>query len=101
MLIFPTKTDGAGDFYVIRDITQISDVLEIELNSSIMQLAPEFILEKLAELVYGDSSKWYLIADSNKVKYPANWVAGDVIDLPNIVDAPTASNETTRVFKNQ
>lgn len=98
MINFPTKEDADGIYFSIRIPNVTAEFVEVELNASILAVAPGFVLEKLAEIVLGDASKWHLIEENNVVKYPGSWAIGDVVRIPNIRDAEIDQLETVRVF---
>jgi len=83
MLVFKTELNWRGDVYpIIIQKDENSDYAEIQLNESILQVSRNFILTKLAELLYRDPYKWNLIAQANELKHPADWMAGDIVRIP-------------------
>jgi hypothetical protein len=70
----------------IRELKSYDDTIEVTITESVTKLAPHSTLRVLANVVYGDASKWYLIADANAPLDPSTIKAGDQIKIPRNPD---------------
>lgn len=85
MISFPTKTLDDGEvIHVIKRGFGSNTTVEVELNDAIERMSMDFILHSLSYEVYKTHTSWDVIMNSNLPKHPAEYKAGDLVQVPVI-----------------
>lgn len=100
MSVFRTiELDDGTEVPALRDRIFKREFVFLTINEPLYELAHGHILEKVAELIYDDSNKWYLIYDNNPIKHPSEWNKGDELRIPVLGVTDIAKRVTKRIFR--
>ncbi len=97
-LYFPTKIDINGEeLPMIRKPGKAASSFTVEINQTVENLLPGFVLETLANAVYDDPTNWWIMGDANLPRiHPAAYKAEDKLIIPQLSEMQNQDQNTQR-----